>query len=74
MSSASPLRRIDCHHSGSEYERKEELKMRNNYETAEIVEIGRAQDVVLGNKVSDPESYDTRTQQLGSFVIDELTD
>jgi hypothetical protein len=50
------------------------MTMRNNYENAEIVEIGRAQDVVLGNKVADPESFDVRTQQLGSFVIDELTD
>jgi len=70
----SALQRVCCRHRGSEYERKEDSTMRNNYETAEIVEIGRAQDVILGNKVSDPESFDTRTQQLGSLVIDELTD
>jgi hypothetical protein len=48
--------------------------MKNNYEASEVLEIGRATDVVLGNKIVDPESFDTRTQQLGSMVIDELGD
>jgi hypothetical protein len=48
--------------------------MKNNYEASEVFAIGRATDVVLGTKILDPESFDTRTQQLGSVVIDEMGD
>jgi hypothetical protein len=48
--------------------------MRNQYELAQIFEIGRAQDFVLGSKIISPLEYDVRTTQLDSYVIDDWTD
>ncbi len=48
--------------------------MRNQYESAQIFEVGRAQDLVLGQKIDDPDSFDVLIQQLGSIVIDETSD
>ena len=42
--------------------------MTNNYEVAEIIELGRAQDIVLGDKIVD-DYMDSVTFELGQRVI-----
>ena len=50
-------------------ERKGVVTMTNHYETPEVVEMGRAKDVILGMKIGvdrDPET--------GEFTYDEMCD
>ena len=44
--------------------------MTNHYELADVIEIGRAQDLILGNK--QIEFVDNITQLFGTRVIDSL--
>ena len=49
--------------------RKEGVTMTNHYETPEVVEVGRAKNVILGMKIGvdrDPET--------GEFTFDEMCD
>jgi hypothetical protein len=42
--------------------------MTNHYEVAEIVEIGRAQDVILGSSKVEPNFPDSASQLWQEFV------
>jgi hypothetical protein len=51
--------------SNSRSDRKEASKMLNNYDGAELREIGKAQDVILGSKPDDiPFDSDTDLRQV----------
>jgi hypothetical protein len=45
--------------------------MTNHYEVAEIVEIGRAQDVILGTSKLEPNFPDSSSQIWQEFAVDD---
>lgn len=47
--------------------------MTNGYEVAAVIEVGKAQDVVLGVKVQAP-FFDAITGEFGTLFIFELDD
>lgn len=48
--------------------------MINHYELADVLELGIAQDLILGNKEIVPTEIDSITQMLGTRVIDSMDD
>jgi len=49
------------------------VPMINQYESADVLELGRAQDIVLGNKMFC-NCMDIVTGQYGTWAIDDLSD
>ena len=47
--------------------------MINHYELADVLELGIAQDLILGQKEMAPE-IDSNTQMFGTRVIDSMDD
>jgi len=43
--------------------------MTNNYEVATVIELGNAQDVVLGEKIDRPNEIDSQTLEVGTRYI-----
>ena len=57
-------------HSLTELSRKELQTMTNEYEVAAVIELGKAQDVVLGQK-SARNAIDSLTLEQGTFYNEE---
>ena len=52
---------------------KERIKMSNEYDVADVIELGKAQDIVLGDKIIDG-GIDSQTLEFGTRFIPDTDD